>query len=379
MKPKWLIEKGIQRGDDPDALAEIVRAKGMECVRLEYIPFSNSFTVVENGKPKRIIASNMPFADGECVIVIGTLNICQLLMKPKRWTPTAWFNLPDFRCTTYYTRWKDMLLGSEHFFLTWKDLREDIDFYYERFGVDGCIFLKPNENLKMFSGSVVPKEKFEKWADMNQDCYEVPQDALCVIAKPVGIEQEWRFVISDRKVVASSLYKNSGKISYFEGSPPQAREIAEKVAALEWQPDSMYVVDVCHSGDGYYVLECGPFNGAGLYKCELEPIVEAASALALKEWEAEQRKEPEIKRGPKWQKERPAETGDWLWAVMWSCGCCVHSSGIAEIYEDDGTTAGLIYEASGKKWAARWGAINKPSDPETITHWARIDLPEKEE
>lgn len=379
MKAKWLIQKGMQRGDDPDALAEIVRAKGMECVRIEYVPFSDSFIVVEKGKPKRVISSNMPFADGECVIVVGTLNICELLMKPKRWTPTAWFNLPDFRCTTYYRQWKDLLLGTEHYFTSWKDIRKDINFYYERFGVDESIFLKPNENLKMFSGSVVAKDKFEHWANQNQDCYEIPPNALCVIAKPVGIKKEWRFVVCDRKVVAGSQYKDAGKTVYEAGYPPEAKAIADKVAALEWQPDSMYVVDVCSSGDGFYVLECGPFNGAGLYKCELEPIVDAASALALKEWEAEQNKEPEIQYGPKWQKEKPAADGDWLWAVMWSCGCCVHSSGIAEIREDDATPAGYVYEAGGKKMAARWGSINKPINPETITHWARIDLPPRDE
>ena len=140
MQVKWLIEKGIQRGDNPDELADIVRAKGMECVRIEYVPFSNSFVVVEKGRAKRIISSNMPFADNECVIVIGTLNICELLTKPKRWTPTAWFNLENFRCSSYYPQWKEFLLGAEHTIVHWKNLRETKQSFYDKFGADGCIF-----------------------------------------------------------------------------------------------------------------------------------------------------------------------------------------------------------------------------------------------
>lgn len=288
MKPKWLIEKGIQRGDDPDALAEIVRAKGMECVRIEYIPFSNSFTVIENSKPKRVISSNMPFADGECVIVIGTLNICELLMKPKRWTPTAWFNLPDFRCSVYYEKWKDLLLQPEFTLTSWQNLDANVELHYCNRGVDNCVFVKPNENLKKFSGAVVPREKFGRWYEMNKDCYEIRPDEEIIVAKPVGIKQEWRFIVCDRKVVAGSLYKTDGKTGYEAGYTDEAKKVADKIAALEWQPDSMYAVDVCASGDGHYVLECGPFNGAGLYKCDLGPIVDAASALAENEWEATQ-------------------------------------------------------------------------------------------
>ena len=36
----------------------------------------------------------------------------------------------------------------------------------------------------------------------------------------------------------------------------------------------------------------------------------------------------------KWKKQ-PDSTGDWLWVMMWSCGCCVRKCGIATVYEYD--------------------------------------------
>lgn len=286
MTVKWLIERKIQRGDDPDRLAEIVREKGMECIRVEYVPFSQSFLAIENGKPKRLLASNMPYLDGDCVVVIGTLNVCQLLMNPKRWTPTAWFDLEQFRCVSYYRHWKDFLLQEDYAFYHWKELRQNKEKIYSALGADGCIFIKPDENLKTFSGSVVPADEFEHWADMNQDCYEIAPDVGIVVARPVGIKKEWRFIVCDKEVITGSLYKEDGKVKYEAGFPPEAKEVADQIAALEWQPDSVYALDICSSGDKFYVLECGPFNGAGLYQCDLEVIVEKVGALAIKEWQS---------------------------------------------------------------------------------------------
>jgi hypothetical protein len=294
MKPKWIIEKELFRGDDPDAMAAIVRSKGMECVRVQYVPMSDSFEVSDASGHRKLYSSNMPYLDGECVVVIGSLNLCRALCSPRRWTPTAWFNLENLRCSSYYANWKDLLLQTEYQFCRWGDLRAEKDSFYERLGADGCIFIKPDENLKMFSGSVVPIEKFDHWAEMNKDCYEIPDDAQIVVARPLRIGGEWRFVICRGEVIAGSMYKENGRPSSQPGFTAEAREVAEKIAKHSWQPDSVYVADVCSCGDGHFLLECGPFNGAGLYKCDLEPIVEKISVQAILEWTCEQVKKSGI-------------------------------------------------------------------------------------
>ncbi len=38
----------------------------------------------------------------------------------------------------------------------------------------------------------------------------------------------------------------------------------------------------------------------------------------------------------KWQKDLPDSEGDWLFVIMWECGCCVQDVGFVDIIKHDG-------------------------------------------
>lgn len=298
---KWLIEKDIFRENAPDEMAEIAKKKGMDVVRVQRIPFSESVAVIKHGCAKQIYSSNMPFCNGECVVVYGSLNICKQLMEPKRWTPTAWFDLERFRCVSYYAHWGKYLLNEALMMMPWGELRRQSDAVYDKFIPEGedtrdsvSIFIKPDSNDKIFSGKVVHFLQFEKWAKQEEDCYEISPETLVLVSGALEpLDVEWRFVICDRKVVTGTIYKIAGETSPLPLSAdrPAPIALAEEIAAHPWQPAPVYVLDICATqmdpaGASYKVLECGPFNGAGLYKCDLEKVVDAVSAQALKDWEA---------------------------------------------------------------------------------------------
>lgn len=299
---KWMIEKDIFREDVPDRLAEFAVAKGMETLRVQRIPFSDNINVVgKNNKPSQVLlSSNMPWKD-ECVVVYGSLNICKQLMNPKRWVPTAWFDLERFRCVSYYAHWGKYLLNDALMMMPWGELRRQSHAVYDKFKKSRqtrdlvSIFIKPDSNDKIFSGKIVHWDDFEKWAKQEEDCYEVPPEALVLVSEALPpLDAEWRFVICDRKVVTGTIYKIAGETSPLPLSEdrPAPIALAEEMAAHPWQPASVYVLDICATqmdpaGGSYKVLECGPFNGAGLYKCDLDKVVDAVSAQALKEWKAE--------------------------------------------------------------------------------------------
>lgn len=60
-----------------------------------------------------------------------------------------------------------------------------------------------------------------------------------------------------------------------------------------------------------------------------------------------------------WQREVPTEEGDWLWLCIWSCGCCVRSSGVAFVDEEG------VFHFNG----------NSEEDVSSVTAWAKIELP----
>ena len=69
--------------------------------------------------------------------------------------------------------------------------------------------------------------------------------------------------------------------------PKSAVNFVEK-AVKEWQPHPIFIIDVAvaakRSGSGFKIVEIGMINGAGFYDCDLRIIVEAASAIAEREF-----------------------------------------------------------------------------------------------
>src|SRR6185369_5879006 len=168
---KWLIEKDIFREENPEKMAEIAKSKGIEYCRIERIPHSDSVVLLNrDGVPqKQIYSSNMPYPDGDCVIVYGSMNICQQLMNPKRWIPTVWYNLERFRCVSYYAHWGEHLINENMIMMPWAELRRRKDRVFHRCHEQNkSIFVRPDANLKLFSGKVVSSDEFDHWANHNQ-------------------------------------------------------------------------------------------------------------------------------------------------------------------------------------------------------------------
>lgn len=82
-------------------------------------------------------------------------------------------------------------------------------------------------------------------------------------------------------------------------------------------------------------------------------------------------------------KHLPDSEGDWLWVVVWDCGCCVAGSGIAYVYDTDPDQiepspeyADCQHKIDG--FTISWeGTIPKFSFEE-IKHWTKIELPKLE-
>ncbi len=110
-----------------------------------------------------------------------------------------------------------------------------------------------------------------------------PQETLVVVSSPKQIVAEWRYVIADGQVVAGSQYMESGQRVSRPAEDPAALDFARSVLRTGYQPDPVWVLDVCQTGDrDYHLLEIGGFSFAGLYACDKDAVVQTVSSVALR-------------------------------------------------------------------------------------------------
>jgi hypothetical protein len=108
---------------------------------------------------------------------------------------------------------------------------------------------------------------------------------LVVVASPRPIGREWRLIVVEDRIVASSQYAEGRARAITTGSPHEVRSFtAAMLADVRWRPDPIFMVDVCESGDQLWLVELNSFSSSWLYQCDLSTVVREASALAIRTW-----------------------------------------------------------------------------------------------
>ena len=273
MKPKWIIEDFAPANEFARLAAE-VRRQGMECEVVTYEP-------IQRG-------SFDAFGNGGCIIYQGSIEVALRLRNSSanEWIPGPWLTPKNYECTMYYARLGQYLFNNTYLMLPRGEVLRKIDWLYGGaiHGMDReNLFFRPNSGLKPFSAGVYSKEQLKSLWSFVED-YTDPE-SLIVISHPKMVKAEWRFVCSRGEVLTGCQYEKNNSIDYQPGYPEEARALAEEICK-QYEPDPIFVVDIClGSDDAYRLMEINSFSCGGLYACEMEPIVARAAELASKEWE----------------------------------------------------------------------------------------------
>jgi len=270
MEVKWLIED-FEGDVKLDSLIAEIKKQGMECDVVNYTPF-------ESGEYNK-------FKDDDCVVFYGSLNLARQLQREKPWIPGSYCNFKNFKCVKYYSHWGKYLLNDDYIMLPLMEFSRKRDYYYEKKGIDNCIFMRPDSGAKTFQGAVYPKDELDFELKTIEGYAGLPLDEiLVVISSPKIIKKEFRIVVVDGKPISSSQYKKDGKLDVKEECPVDAWLLAQEIANSEWSPDTAYTLDICKSDGEYFLLEINSFSCSGLYGCAVEPIVKCISKIAASEW-----------------------------------------------------------------------------------------------
>jgi ATP-grasp domain, R2K clade family 3 len=213
-------------------------------------------------------------------IVYGSLQFCRDLNRTL--CPGAYgYKRTDWLQTVEHIPRKHLLNSSWHI-TTWKDLKENLNFWFETFGMQ-FLFVRPVSDCKTFAGQIIFTDDDMRAIELSSS---VVDSTLCVVDRPRTLELEVRFFIVNREIVSYSKYPTHGTkaINISRFTPEECIPMAEMVAALEWQPDVCYVCDIGVGSDGPKVVELNAFSSSGLYNCNPEPIVSAVARQARRDF-----------------------------------------------------------------------------------------------
>jgi len=277
MKTSWLLEKDVF-DENLASLKEAITSQGMEFK--EWDVTSWGVWPTQEGDDAIL---NLFQPEEDCVIFYGSLQTARRLQQKAKWIPGVYATLPNYECTHYYAYLGKYLLNSDYVMLPFGELNRRKDWLLKTLGNNGCLFIRPSSGFKIFTGKVVYKETWDKDIEL-LGWYDVEPEKTVVVAEPRNILKEWRIVIVDKKVVTGSLYRSCGTVDQQSGLPQDVLDYANEIASQGFQPDRAWTADICQVSDGLQLLEIGSFSCAGLYKCDMQKVVQAVSETSLAEW-----------------------------------------------------------------------------------------------
>lgn len=274
-KVKWVIHDHLIQRALPTGRANLLQAlrnRGHEVVCLTYDESNRSL-------------SNLPEWNGECVVTYGSVQFVNQVTRMRRgkWQPGAFFRAENLSYAAYSPFIGDILLNDDFVIVPYAEFR--------RRGIKAwgdAVFIRPNAVTKLFTGFVITDRDFNHETNSLERLSNVFPEDLIVVAKPKPILGEFRFIISEGKVVTGSAYSWDNTLDVRSDVHPACLELAEEVGRREWQADRVYTCDVAlteiNGKQEPRVLEINAFSCSGLYACDTELIADAVSNAAWNEY-----------------------------------------------------------------------------------------------
>jgi ATP-grasp domain, R2K clade family 3 len=272
--PSWLIQADVF-GRSSDPVRAALRRRGLGGAVVQ--PRSFLLGVSPDVAGRRL-------GPGDCVVFWGTYPLMRHIQIHHRWVPGGWCSADEFECDRYYPAFGQRLLNHESVTLGLDEALGRADEVFARFASSGRVFIRPGGLEKVFTGRCVDRAGFD--AALTSARYA---HGRVLVARPRPVGAEWRLVVARGAFVAASRYRTDGRSDVSPGCPAEVRAFGEQaLAGAGWQPDPIFMLDVCESGGSLWVLELNSFSCSGVYACDADAVVETASQLAAEAWERAQ-------------------------------------------------------------------------------------------
>lgn len=253
MGTSWIVQNNLPGSKSAESLRRV-------CLDLR-LPFYEVGVTARSQVPPAMPAAPWPF-----VLHGGTTFILHALAS-ENWRRGLFFDPDKFKHEAYAVHYGLRLLNAGAKLTRWSELLR------EEWGKDESAFVKPNDDLKQFTGAVLSMAQLRKM-DLDLKRIGVPIDAetKVVVADAVEVDGEWRLFLVDGHVVSGSMYRPTGEPSL----PAEVVSFAEEAAQV-WSPAPVFVMDVARCEATWKIVECNCFNGSGFYLADVARIVAEVS------------------------------------------------------------------------------------------------------
>ena len=176
------------------------------------------------------------------------------------------FHRQCFSHRAYVENYRSALLNAE------ETLKTSEEFLSRTVQSEVAHFIKPNDDLKSFTGGVYSYDAMIQIASeaIRRDSQEAAGEI--VISRLREIDAEYCCFVVEGRVVAGGMYRPSD-------NPTLPREIVRFVeaAAEKWAPAPGVVMAVARVERNWKIVECNCFNGSRFYRADLRALVTAVS------------------------------------------------------------------------------------------------------
>ena len=153
--------------------------------------------------------------------------------------------------------------------------------------VDRDIFVRPDLDLKHFSGQVINSFECANWFKdamsfgPESGSYAMDPQMDVIISHPKKIQAEFRWFVVDRKVVSGSMYRAHGQ-QRLERCLDKAMIREAQKFANGWLPDDTCVMDLALVDGKVEVIEFNCINSSGLYDNDVSAVFKSLWELHTK-------------------------------------------------------------------------------------------------
>lgn len=276
----WLVNRNILR-NSAEKLPDEIRAQGMVCVDYDW-------RLTDPSPPQIPDWLDHTY----CAITYGAIQFVRAINPTGQLQPGALGANDRVNVNSYMSNLPhDWFLNRRGVFVTWKMFKDVGAGWFARFAYTGksfeALFVRPMSGYKSFAGQLVKWDTFEEDVKTIDELTSVMDETLIMVAPPIPLHGEFRFVIADGKVVTGSEYRWDNVLDIRIDYPQECFDLAQQVAQHDWQVDVAYTCDIALTGEGPKLIELNGFASAGLYACDIKEVVDKVSLAAWREYSGE--------------------------------------------------------------------------------------------
>jgi len=273
----WIVQNNLYNEEGYVKFLEALERLRVDYLIVKPIPFTNQFLPADfDSMTQEVDDVEEPYIDtSQKIIVMGATSLTRIA-KNRGWTPGTYLN-ENFD----FEKWRDGF-GKENI-LNGDSITARISDAIDVIHMSDHLFVRPVDDSKAFSGTVMSKYDFFDWIQSisvieEEEFQPLHKNTKIAIANYKKINAEYRLFVVGGKIVTGSLYKRGNVVRSEELADEEVSRFAARMIH-KWEPADAFVIDIASTDSGFKVIEINNINSAGFYAADCQRIVAALEDL----------------------------------------------------------------------------------------------------